>query len=302
MPTSPIARLLSGLALSVASAAAAGAQAVAPTPPCDGRTVSRIEIQPKRPPFTGQSSRWRNVARALGLHHATTQDGVIAAFLALQEGQPCTEVRRAGTERLLRAQTFLADATVRALPDGPGTVLVVVETVDEIPVLINGRFRGVAPRAISLGNGNVGGMGLLAEVLFERGYAYRTGYGIRLVEYATFGRPYVASIEAERQTIGHRVALDFEHPFYTDLQRIAWHTRYLSSDEYPGLQRPARDTLALGVRQERWDASSIVRVFGTSTVGLLGGAASGLHISPQARGIVVSDTGLAADTGTTLVN
>lgn len=297
-----MARLLFAAAVFCAGATAQGQETAAPAPPCDGLRVSRIDIQPGRPPFTGQASRWRTFARAVGLHHATTRDGVVAAFLALEVGQPCTELRRAESERVLRAQPFLADATVRATPDGAGGVVVSVQTVDEIPVLVNARFRGIAPRALSLGNENVGGLGLLAEAGVERGYAYRTGFGVRLVEYATFGRPYVASVDADRQTLGHRVALAFEHPFYTDLQKIGWHAGYLTSNEYPAIRRPARDGLALGVRQDRWEGSSISRVFGTSTVGLIGIAASGLQLIPQARGIVVSDTGLATDTGTTLLN
>ena len=302
MPTSTIKLLLLSATLVGTVPSCARAQAVPASPPCDGLTVSRIDIQPGRPPFTGQASRWRNLARAIGLHHATTRDGVVAAFLALAVGRPCTEIRRAETERLLRAQPFIADATVRAVRDGAGGVTVVVETVDEIPVLINGRFRGIAPHAFSLGNGNVGGLGLLVEGAIERGFAYRTGFGVRLIEYATFGRPYVASLEADRHTIGHRFAVALEHPFYTDLQRIGWHAGFLTSNEYPSVQRPARDELALGVRQDRWEGSSITRVFGTSTVGLVGAAASGLRLTPQPRGIVVSDTGLAADTGVTLLN
>lgn len=302
MPYSPIRWLVLGATLALVVAPAGGAQSAPATPTCDGLPVSRIDIQPGRPPFSGQASRWRAAARALGLHHATTRDGVIAAFLSLHLGQPCTELRRAESERVLRAQPFLAAATVRAVPDGAGGVAAVVETVDEIPVLVNARFRGVAPRAASLGNANVGGLGLLAEAMFERGYAYRSAYGIRLVQYAAFGRPYVASVQAEQQTLGHRVAAELEHPFYTDLQRIAWHAGYLTSNGYPGLRRPARDELALGVRQERWEGSSIARVFGTSTVGLVGAAASGLRLTPEPRGVIVSDTGLAADTGTTLVN
>jgi hypothetical protein len=302
MPTSPIKLLLLSATLVGIASSRAPAQVVPPSPPCDGLTISRIDIQPGRPPFTGQASRWRNFARAIGLHHATTRDGVVAAFLALEVGRPCTEIRRAESERVLRAQPYLADATVRAVPDGAGGVVVVVETVDEIPVLINARMRGIAPRAFSLGNGNVGGLGLLVEGEIERGFAYRTGFGARVVEYATLGRPYVASLDAERHTIGHRIAVAFEHPFYTDLQRIGWHAGYLNSNEYPGIQRPARDELALGVRQERWEGSSITRVFGTSTVGLVGAAANGLRLTPQPRGIVVSDTGLAPDTGITLLN
>ena len=300
MPRSKL--LVVAMTLCCALAPRAHGQEVRPATTCDGLNVSRIDIRPGRPPFTGQASRWRTLARALGLHHATTRDGVIDAFLALDVGRPCTEIRRAESERVLRAQRFLADATVRSMPDGAGGVAVVVETIDEIPVLVNARLRGLAPRAFSLGNENIGGLGLLAEASIERGYAYRTGFGIRLIEYATFGRPYVASLEAERQTLGHRVALDFEHPFYTDLQRLGWHAGYLTSNGYPGLRRPARDELALGIRQQRWEASAISRVFGTSTVGLVGGAASGLELIPQPQGIVLSDTGAAPDTGTTLRN
>lgn len=303
MPSSTRKLLLLSATIIGGIASRAGAQgAEPPAPACDGRRVSRIDIQPGRPPFSGQASRWRALARAIGLHHATTRDGVIDAFLALDVGQPCTELRRAESERILRAQPFLAAATVRTLTDGAGGVVVVVETVDEIPVLVNARFRGLAPRALSLGNENVGGLGLLLEASAERGYAYRSGFGLRAIEYATFGRPYVSSLDARRHTLGHRVGLALEHPFFTDLQRIGWHLGYLTSNEYPGIRRPARDALALGIRQHRWEASSISRVFGTSTVGLVGAAASGVELIPQPRGIVVTDTGLAADTGITLLN
>ena len=303
MARSTIQLVLLSATIATGAAAQLGAQDAEPAAAgCDGRRVSRIDIRPARPPFSGQASRWRNFARAIGLHHATTRDGVVDAFLALDVGEPCTELRRAESERVLRAQPFLADASVRTQPDGAGGVVVTVETVDEIPVLVNARFRGIAPRAFSLGNENVGGLGLLVEASVERGYAYRTGFGVRLVEYATFGRPYVSSLEAERHTLGHRLGVEFAHPFYTDLQRIAWHTGFLSSNEYPGLRRPARDELALGIRRTQWEASTITRVFGTGTVTLLGAAASGLELIPQSRGIVATDTGLATDTGTTLVD
>ena len=147
-----------------------------------------------------------------------------------------------------------------------------------------------------------GGLGLLVEGKVERGYAYRSGFGVRLIESAIFGRPYVASLDAERETLGHHVGVAFEHPFFTDLQRIGWHTGYLTSNAYPGIRRPARDELALGVDQRRWDGSVLTRLFGTGTVLLAGAGASGVELTPAPRGVVVSDTGLAADTGTTLLN
>jgi hypothetical protein len=122
------------------------------------------------------------------------------------------------------------------------------------------------------------------------------------VEYAAFGRPYVASVEAQRYTIGDLFEVTLGHPFYTDLQHVGWHAGYRSSNDYPRLQRPARDALALRVRQDRWEASTLSRVFGTRTVGLLGLGASRLRVTPDSIGVVVSDTGIVADTGTALRN
>ena len=270
--------------------------------PCDGRIVSGFDLRPGRPPFSGVAKTWRAMARAVGLHHATTRADVVQAFMALHIGQPCTERRRMESERILRAQPFLADATVRMVDDGQGGLRADVETVDEIPVIVGGRFHGAAPEQISIGNSNIGGRGLSVELSGERGFAYSDGYGVDVRKYSLFGRPYFAELDAQHFTLGHLVEATLEHPFYTDLQRIGWHLGIHSSDDYPRLRRPARDELALEVRQERWDASSLTRVFGTHTVWLLGIGASGLRLTPGSVGVIVSDTGLVADTGITLRN
>jgi len=54
------------------------------------------------------------------------------SFLLLSARQPCTERLRAESERILRFQPFLADATVRAFPDDVGGVRIEVESIDEI--------------------------------------------------------------------------------------------------------------------------------------------------------------------------
>jgi hypothetical protein len=271
-------------------------------PACDGLTVTSIDIRPGRPPFEGSASRWRHAARAVGLHHMTTRPGVIDAFLVLRVGDSCTEQRRSESERLIRDQPFLADAVVRSVPDGRGGVVLVVETTDEVPVLIGGQTHGLNLQSLSLGNGNMGGLGLLGQGYLERGFAYRTGFGLRLIEYAAFGRPYVATLEAFRHPLGYYRNVELAHPFYTDLQRVAWHAGFNDGEEYRGVARAARDPLALRVQLRRWDASAIARVFGTRTVALLGAGASGIHLDPATAGVIVSDTGLATDTGTVLRN
>ena len=247
-------------------------------------------------------SRWRHVARAIGLHHMTTRDGVINAFVALDVGQICTEKRRAESERVLRAQPFIADATVRAIPDGPDGVAVTIETTDEVPVLVSGAFRGITPRALSLGNSNVGGLGLLLQGGIERGDNYPNAFGVRIAEYAAFGRPYTMSFDGDRYQVGQRVRVGLEHPFFTDLQRIGWHAGYLTSHDYPRLRRPANDELAIGVHQERREGSTIGRLFGTRTVTLVGAGVSSLRFTPDTAGVVIGPNGLEPDTGITLRN
>jgi hypothetical protein len=285
-----------------ASVARAQDSALATVSPCDGRIVTGFDIRAARPPFEGTAKTWRAIARAVGLHHTTTRAGVIESFLALHLGRPCTERRRTESERMLRAQPFIGDVTVRMAPDGNGGVIAVVETVDEIPVLGSARFHGASLQALSLGNSNIGGQGTSIEARVERGFAYRTGFGAKVKQYSMFGHPYTGMLEAQRNTLGYLLEGAFEHPFYSELQRIGWRLGYRSSDDYPRLRRPARDELALEVKQERWDASSLTRLFGTSTVALVGLGASGLRLTPAAEGIVVSDSGLVADTGVTLLN
>lgn len=289
-----------GVALLLLGPAAARAQQDTVAIACAGETVSRVEIQPLPPPFSGAAKKWQAAAHAVGLHHATSKPGVIQAFLSLAPGRPCTEFRRAESERVLRAQPFLSDASVRVRRDTGGMVAVLVETTDEIPVLVNGRFRGIVPEAFSVGNENIGGAALRAEVRIERGGAYRTGYGVRVEQNALFGRPYRLILVADRLRLGHQLGGEIEHPFFTDLQRVSWHAGISERSDYLRFERPAHDPLALATIDRAWDASSLLRIFGTSTVGLLGGAVTGRTFEPGAAGIVIDDTGLRADTGIAL--
>lgn len=277
-----------------------GAQQGDTTFVCTGELVSRVDIRPSPPPFAGVARKWRAVANAVGLHHATTSPDVISAFLSLAPGQPCTPFRRAESERVLRAQPFLSDARVRVLPDTGGTVAVVVTTTDEIPVLVSARFRGIAPESFSIGNENLGGRALRVEARVERGRAYQTAIGGRIEQDALFGHPFRFILDADRYQVGQRVGAEMEHPFFTDLQRISWHTGFVNNNNYLRFERPSREPLALQTNDRSWDASALLRMSGTRTVGLLGGAITGRQFDPAAAGIVIDDTGFRADTGITL--
>jgi hypothetical protein len=302
MVYSSLGRSLSVTALLLACATTAGAQRVRRSFVCSGEIVSRVDIQPSPPPFSGAARKWRAMAHAVGLHHATTRPGVVKAFLSLAPGQPCTEFRRAESERVLRAQPFLSDAAVRVERDTGGMVAVTVTTTDEIPVLVSGRFRGIAPESFSLGNENVGGTALRLVGRVERGRAYQTAIGVGMEQDALFGRPYRLILDADRYQVGKRVNAEIEHPFFTDLQRVSWHVGAVTADDYFRFERPARDPLALAMTNRSWEASALLRLFGTETVALLGAAVSGRRFDPAAMGVIVSDSGLVPDTGTALRN
>ena len=81
---------------------------------CHGETVTAIEVRSLPPSFDKLAERWRTAAAVVDLHHAVTQARVVKAYLLLAVGQRCTERNRAESERLLRAQPYLASAAVRA--------------------------------------------------------------------------------------------------------------------------------------------------------------------------------------------
>jgi hypothetical protein len=271
-----------------------------PAVACAGERVTAIDINPARPPFKGMARFWRTAARSVGLHHVTTQPGVIAGLLQLEVGHRCTEFRRAESERVLRAQPYLASASVRAVPDSAGGVRIEVATVDEVPAIFEGRLRGASPEAITVGNGNVAGRAVSAELTGERGHAYRDGVGIRLYHYAAFNAPYIASLEAERRTLGSLVALGVARPFYTDLQRTAWRASFRDDRGYRRILRPAGDPLALGLDQTRWELGGLYRRPLLRHVGAVGLVFTGVRDTPAQEGVLITETGLAADTGVTL--
>jgi hypothetical protein len=270
---------------------------------CSGQRVSEIDIRPGRPPFGGLSSMWRAAAHSIGLHHATTKAQVLSAFLTMRVGDVCTEGQRAETERVLRAQQFIATAKVTPEPDTANTVKLIVETTDEIPVIIGMSIGGGNLNEVTIGNSNIAGSAISAQVTGKRGGAYRPGFGARVVDFATFYRPWTATLAGSRDPLGNSWEVGLAHPFYTDFQPTGWHVAAHGSDGYYGVQRPADDPLNLRVRRDEWEGAYVgrsSRLLGK--FGLLGVVAMGNSIHPNATGVLVTDTGFAPDTGGVLTD
>jgi hypothetical protein len=259
---------------------------------CNGRFISAISINAERPPFAGSARRWQAVARALGLHHATTRADVVRAYLFFKEGDLCSDVRIAESERVLRGLPFLADARARVHADSASSgVVVEITTTDEIPVLVSGSLRHGAPSALSLGNENVGGNGLRVVIGGQRGDVYRGGAHASVTDFALFDQPIVGQIEGARDPLGGHVELDLSHQLLSDVQHGAFHASFRNGDDFPLILRPEGDDEAIEVHEQRWSVSGILRSDFGPTVALWGPVLLGTGLSPVSRIIVVSDSG-----------
>lgn len=287
-----------GLLIISIAAAHAGAQHAMPAEAaCDGKIVTSIAITPRDPSVLAVPRQLRGLARAVGLLSTTSKTETIDHFLLLSIGQPCTELERAESERILRLQPFLADASVRVVPDTGAGVRIAVETVDELPTVLDMRLRNTRPSLVRFGNSNVGGQGLYLAASVEGGLAYRTGFGVHAVANQVLGQPYALEVLAERAPVGGELTVAFGHKFFTDFQRIAWHVGLSDIDRYVSLRVPDGDAPSLNVRRRFWDIGGVRRVGLGRRAAFVGTLVTREDVAPANRFVVVSDSGLIATAG-----
>lgn len=263
---------------------------------CQGRVISEVVVTAREPSLPNLPSQLRWVERAVSGLHSTTDTSVVEAFLLLAEGETCTEERRAESERVLRLQPFLADATVRAVPDGRGGARIEVETLDEISPELRVRFRGAQPSAVRLGSGNVAGRGLALSASVERGFAYRPGLSFTATAYQVLGRPYVLSLVLDHRPLGGARSLSLAYPFFTDLQRSAWYVGYDEVDRYVPFARPTGEDLSLQLQRRSWALGGVRRMGIGRETAFVGALVTHEDVDPAAYGVIISDSGLVADT------
>lgn len=232
---------------------------------------------------------WRKLARSVGLHHQTTAPGLIRRFVSLDPGRRCTEFRRSESERILRAQPYIASATVTTrLVEN--RVRVDVATVDEVPVVVAGRLRGAQLQALNLGTMNFVGLGMHVEGRWEQGAALRDGFGARVAHPQLFGKPYSIELETMRRPLGEYLVASVRHPFYTDLQKIAWHTGYSVSKDFARLRRPDDSQLLQPVDRAMWNVGGVLRFGPPRKLGLIGGMALGERVVSRHEFLLIDST------------
>jgi hypothetical protein len=276
--------------VSVAGASALQAQSLGGSPvPCKGQTISRIEIS-ARPPFEVKGSGFqRQVARKLQDLHATTNPNVVARFLALRPGMACTELRRLESERILRAQPYLADATITVYPDDTGGVYLSVVTTDEISLVLGGGGSGKNPYVKSFRFGEENFLGEATSIVGSWRYSpdFRDNFELQAIDYQFLGRPYQLALDGARNELGGVWGAELAHPFLSDLQKISWRTTFGSREDYRYFRRGDQPRSAVNLQRAYADAGGVIRIGPPGKLILAGGSFSFEDEMPEPFGTLV---------------
>lgn len=265
------------LSLALARPAILTAQSLGVLPvACKGQIISRIEVH-TRPPFEIAGSKvQQRLARRVTQLHATTNPEIIRHFLALEPGEPCTELRRSESERILRAQPYLAGASVVAFPDENGTVSISVQTVDEVSLILGGGGSSRSPylRGFRLGEANLMGEAMSLSGDWRYNADFPDAFTMRFTDYQLAGRPYQLHLDVARRERGPDWGVEASHPFLTDLQRVSWRTTAGSRDGYIRFRRLDGTSLFLPFGREYGDIGGVGRIGRPGRIALIGASLS----------------------------
>lgn len=264
---------------------------------CAGQRVDSIIFDAQAPTVTGLQ-RVPVVGRVVREAHVVTRHRVIRNFLLLEQGDRCLELRRAESERILRAQPFIADASIEVVPNRRGGVDLHVETIDEASMIVSGSIRSDAPtvRAVKLGSSNLGGLGVHASASWRYQEAFNDRMELRLSDYQLMGQPYVASFLVYRDPLTRDDRVEFMYPFRTDLQRLAWRAMARESRTHALFADRDSGQLALSYRREHGEVGGLARVGPPGALSILGFSLTSERNMPDSMPARVTDLGLFPDT------
>jgi len=266
--------------------------------PCSGQMVSDIIVRTEPPALGDLSKRSRVAARAVRAVHATTRPQVVRRLIIQGLGAQCRELARAESERILRAQPFIAEATItpHAMPDG--SVVLEVVTVDELEWLVDVGVKGSSPfvNRVKLGNANIGGEAIALQGVWSAARGpYRDTYGARFMDYQLLGRPYQLMLAGTRRPLGGDWTALAGHAFLTDLQRVAWRTATGERSEYIPLLRESVDAPSVRIKRSFTDIGGIVRLGAPGRLSLFGASYTREYDSGDNEYIRVTRNGLVRD-------
>jgi hypothetical protein len=232
--------------------------------------------------------------------HTTTRPDIIRRYLLMARGDSCTELRRAESERILRAQPFIADASVQAFEIDSGGVELEVRTIDETSVIVGANVTSSSPflRSTRVGSSNLGGSGMYLAGNWRHDPRFRDGYGVRFTDYQFGALPYILNVEGQQNPLGDHWQVGSAHPFLTDLQRQAWSAVVGANDDYVFFAPDVDRQHALGFRRQYFDVGGLIRVGPPGRLNLFGASVSGERETPSEDPVLITPVGKLVDTTT----
>jgi len=263
---------------------------------CEGRVITAIDIQAQPPAMIGRGpSTLKRAVQHYLFQSGTTRDRAIRPFVLARVGQTCHDDRLPEIARVVRAQPYIAVAVVRAEADTGNGVKLVVETVDEVPVILGGGYTSHGFTNFKYGNSNIGGSGLLASGQWRQGRAYRDGLQLTMRQFGLFGQPLVANLDAQRDLLGGHFTADISRPFLSDLEHIAWYMGGTHEKAFRPFVRQSGPTLLLPVARDVWSAGGVARYSWKGGGAMIGPVATYEHARPGIEGVTRTDSGLIAE-------
>lgn len=266
---------------------------------CTGQRVRSIVIHSSAPTIGALRTVpiAADIARSV---HATTRPDLIRRYLLMAKGDTCTELRRTESERILRAQPFLADASVLALEADSGFVDLDVRTIDETAAVLGGSITSASPflTSLRLGSSNLGGDGVYLVGNWRHDPHFRDGFGIRYTDYQLGAEPYILAVDGQQNPLGSHWSVESAYPFLTDLQRVAWSGLLGSNTDYVFFAPSEDQQHALSFLRRYYDLGGLVRIGPPGKLNLVGASISGERQVPASAPILVTPSGAIGDTTT----
>lgn len=271
---------------------------------CFGQTISDVVII-TQPPYTERLPKQLDFVRRWARDvHVTTRASVVHRYLLLKRGDPCNQIRRAESERILRALPFLVDARIRVYDDGEGGVRLEVETRDEFSLVFNPRIHATTPmfRGLRLGDANVWGSARSAAFEWRDGLAYNDVWSVSATDYQFGGERNELRLQGARTERGQLLRAEIVRPYYTDLQRFAYIGSVNGERNFRELRRPGEARNAVGFARHTEMLGAIVRDGSVGRLRLFGLSVSHVNERLDSIPVLITREGFRTDTGSRLVD
>jgi hypothetical protein len=276
---------------------------------CAGETITRIDVYRYAPSRRTARTRAQNAADApadetLRGQRLSSDTDVIRAYLRLKVGRACLEQDRADSERMLRAQRFIASAAVTPISVGPGRVRIRVDVVNEFGLVIGGGLRGLTLDEVRLGTLDYGGKGRTVIGSLRRGGEYRDGVGLTVAQPGFAGLPATLTLAAAQKPLGGGARATLFQPLLADGQRVAFIVNVDTDIEFQPLLRGAPEPVAVRTEHSTYQAGLLRRMGGARgrrAIGLLGVIISGALATTDDNLVEITENGLLPVSDTALL-